>query len=93
MSIAANYRKYPRYQYYPDQVNYSRIFPDNVRATTIDSGEIDYQQFFSALKRGGFTGWAVYEMCSPLTGGGLEENLDRHATAFVSFMKSFNRRG
>ncbi len=87
MSIAANYRKYPRYQYHPDQVNYSRVYPDSVRATTINSGEIDYRQFFSALKEGGFTGWAVYEMCSPLTGGGSEENLDRHAAAFVSFMK------
>lgn len=29
---------------------------------------------------------ALYEMCSPVTGGG-EENLDRKARAFLSYMQ------
>ena len=31
-------------------------------------------------------GWVAYEMCSPLAGGGSEENLDRCARRFVSWM-------
>src|SRR6185503_9791870 len=33
-------------------------------------------RFFKGLRDGGFNGTAVYEMCSPLRGGGSLENLD-----------------
>jgi hypothetical protein len=35
--------------------------------------------FFAGLKEGGFDGYVAYEMCSPLRGGGSEENLDATA--------------
>jgi hypothetical protein len=52
-------------------------------------GFIDYQAFLSGLREGGYPddGWAAYEMCSPLEGGGSEEKLDRCARRFVSWMK------
>jgi sugar phosphate isomerase/epimerase len=42
-------------------------------------GFVDYDAFFRGLAAGGFDGYAVYEMCSPLRGGGSRENLDRCA--------------
>jgi hypothetical protein len=30
----------------------------------------------------------AYEMCSPLLGGGTEDNLDRYARAFVAWMRA-----
>jgi sugar phosphate isomerase/epimerase len=86
MSIVANYKRYHRYSYVPDLVNYARVEPDKVRATLIDEGEIDYQAFLSTLHDNGFDGWVVYEMCSPLIGGGDEANLDLHASSFVKWM-------
>ena len=49
-------------------------------------GFIDYRGFFRALREGGFRGSVAYEMCSPLRGGGGEENLDRCARAFLRYM-------
>ncbi len=34
---------------------------------------------FLGLRNGGFDGWADYEMCSPMRGGGAAENLDGFA--------------
>ncbi len=34
----------------------------------------------------GFKGSVAYEMCSPLLGGGSEENLDRYAKRFLVFL-------
>ena len=45
-------------------------------------GFIDLEGFFKGLKEGGFDGYVAYEMCSPLRGGGSEENLD--ATARIA---------
>lgn len=90
MTILANYRKYPRYSYHPETVNYARLSPDSVRAVPIDAGEIDYPSFLKALTDNGFSGWCVYEMCSPLAGGGSLENLDRHASRFIEFMEKLS---
>ena len=52
-------------------------------------GFIDYPAFFKALQETGFAGHVAYEMCSPLRGGGSEENLDRCARKFLSYMAQF----
>jgi len=52
---------------------------DAVRAVPLGEGFIDFDAFFAGLKEGGFSGYVAYEMCSPLRGGGGEENLDRTA--------------
>lgn len=88
MTIAANYLRFPRYAYQPDVVNYTRVGPDFVKATSMSAGAIDYAAFFNALQAGGFDGWYVYEMCSPLIGGSSLENLDRKAVDFLEFMNS-----
>ena len=49
-------------------------------------GFLDYQSFFAGLRTGGFDGTVAYEMCSPLLGGGSEENLDRHARRFLAYL-------
>jgi sugar phosphate isomerase/epimerase len=45
----------------------------------LGQGFIDLPGFFAGLKEGGFKGYVAYEMCSPVRGGGSEENLDRTA--------------
>jgi sugar phosphate isomerase/epimerase len=99
MTICADYLSFPRYRYQPELVNYLRVEPDSVKATMMGQGEIDYGAFFRGLKDGGFgsaaasedegagEGWAIYEMCSPVVGGGSMENLDRHARAFLAWLE------
>jgi sugar phosphate isomerase/epimerase len=87
MSIAANYRRFPQYQYLPDLVNYKREAPDLVKATYMSRGEIDYESFLGGLADGGYSGWIVYETCSPLIEGSSEEVLDAAGTDFINFMK------
>jgi sugar phosphate isomerase/epimerase len=74
----ADYVRLPRYQYMPGLVNYRRL-DDAVRAVPVGEGFIDLPAFFAGLKEGGFDGYVAYEMCSPVRGGGSEENLDRTA--------------
>ncbi|MGE5549584.1 MAG: sugar phosphate isomerase/epimerase family protein [Bacteroidota bacterium] len=88
MTIVADYVRHARYQYQPDLVNYVRVEPDLVRAVFPGAGEVDYGSFFRGLAEGGFDGPVVYEMCSPLIGGGTMANLDKHAAGFLSFMRS-----
>ncbi len=87
MTTNADYITSPRYRYRPELVNYERQFPDWVRAVPFGSGFIDYPAFFEGLRDGGFNGLAVYEMCSPLRGGGGLENLDACATAYLQWMR------
>jgi sugar phosphate isomerase/epimerase len=74
----ADYVRLPRYAYLPGLVNYRRL-EDMVRAVPLGDGFLDLEGFFAGLREGGFEGYAAYEMCSPLRGGGSEENLDRAA--------------
>lgn len=74
----ADYVRLPRYQYQPGLINYRRL-DDAVRAVPVGEGFQDLEAFFAGLREGGFDGHVAYEMCSPVRGGGSEENLDRTA--------------
>ena len=76
----ADYVRLPRWAYQPGLVNYKRL-DDMVRAVPLGDGFLDLDGFFAGLHEGGFDGYVAYEMCSPLRGGGSEENLDRAARA------------
>jgi sugar phosphate isomerase/epimerase len=81
----ANYQHRPRYKYVPTLVNYERL-TSLIQAVPIDEGFIDYKAFLTALESGGYNGAVAYEMCSPLRGGGTEENLDLYARKFLAFI-------
>jgi sugar phosphate isomerase/epimerase len=85
-TTVADYVRRPRFRYEPALVNYTRE-PDAVRAVPMGEGFIDYRSFFQALRDIGYSEYVAYEMCSPLWGGGSEENLDRCAKRFVQYMK------
>lgn len=86
-TVVADYVRLPRSKYLPDLVDYTPAGPDAVRAVPMGEGFIDYPAFLNGLKAGGFDGWVIYEMCSPLRGGGSLENLDRCARHFVEYMQ------
>jgi len=87
LTTSADYVRLPRYRYQPAVVNYERELPDWVRAVPFGTGFIDYTAFLQGLQDGGFDGVAVYEMCSPLRGGGSPENLDATARKSLEVMK------
>lgn len=93
LSIVANYRRFRRYRYRPELINYEALQPDMVMAESMSEGEIDYGKFLRGLREGGYSGPLVYEMCSPLKGGGEEQNLDRKALDFLSFCKNDRAQG
>jgi sugar phosphate isomerase/epimerase len=84
-TTVADYVRRPRFRYVPNLVNYERE-EDVIRAVPMGEGFIDYRGFFRALREGGFRGSVAYEMCSPLRGGGSEENLDRCARRFLEYI-------
>jgi len=84
----ADYVRMPRYAYQPGLVNYERL-ADVVRAVPLGEGFLDLNGFFAGLKEGGFDGYVAYEMCSPLRGGGTEENLDRVARLGLETIRRF----
>jgi len=86
-TTVADYVRRPRFRYVPKLVNYERE-TDLVRAVPMGQGSIGYGAFFDALVSAGYDGWVAYEMCSPLEGGGSEENLDRCARAFLEWMRA-----
>lgn len=88
LTTNADYVKVPRHRYRPELVNYERQPMDWVRAVPFGTGFIDYTAFFNGLKNGGFDGTAVFEMCSPLRGGGSLANLDACATAYLDWMRA-----
>ncbi len=90
MTTNADYVRLPRYRYHPGEINYQRANPDLVRAVGFGEGFIDYEAFFQGMKDGGFEGTANYEMCSPVRGGGSEENLDTFSRKYLQWM---NERG
>jgi sugar phosphate isomerase/epimerase len=85
----ADYVKRERYAYDPALVNYDRQ-TDALRAVPIGEGFLDYAGFLEGLIEGGYSrdGWAAYEMCSVLDGGGSEANLDRCGSRFVEWMRT-----
>lgn len=82
----ADYVRLPRFAYQPGLVNYERL-ADVARAVPLGCGFIDLEGFFAGLREGGFDGHVAYEMCSPLRGGGSEENLDRTARASLEMIQ------
>lgn len=90
-TTVADYVRRPRFRYQPALVNYTRE-SDAVRAVPMGEGFIDYRAFFQALGEVGYQGSVAYEMCSPLRGGGSEENLDHCARRFLDYIKSFGHR-
>ena len=84
----ADYIRVPRHRYRPELVNYEPVSPDWVRAVPFGTGCIDYAAFFKGLRDGGFDGLAVFEMCSPLRGGGALTNLDACATTYLKWMRA-----
>jgi sugar phosphate isomerase/epimerase len=84
----ADYQLRPRYRYNAAVINYEKETP-YAQAVPMGDGFIDYGSFLRGLADGGFTGSLAYEMCSPLLGGGSEENLDRYARRFLEYIGSF----
>lgn len=87
-TTVADYVRRPRFRYQPNLVNYVQE-ADAVRAVPLGEGSIPYRAFLTALRESGFDGYVAYEMCSPLRGGGSEENLDRCARRFLDYMGQF----
>jgi sugar phosphate isomerase/epimerase len=87
-TTVADYVRRPRFRYEPSVVNYLPE-PPAVRAVPMGEGFIDYRTFFRALRETGFSGYVAYEMCSPLRGGGSEENLDACARQFLKCMAGY----
>ncbi len=86
ITTSADYIKVPRHRYRPELVNYERQAEDWVRAVPFGTGFIDYESFFKGLRDGGFDDLAIFEMCSPLRGGGEMENLDSCAKTYLDWM-------
>lgn len=84
-TTAADYEYRPRFRYVPAQVNYEKLTPA-VQAVPMGQGFINYRGFLGALSEGGYSGPLAYEMCSPLLGGGSEENLDGTARQFLAWL-------
>lgn len=82
----ADYIRLPRYAYQPGLVNYQRL-DDAVCAVPLGAGFVDPEAFFAGLREGGFHGYVAYEMCSPLRGGGSEENLDHVARSSLETIR------
>jgi len=92
LTTNADYLKVPRHRYRPELVNYERQAVDWVRAVPFGTGFIDYPAFFRGLREGGFNGTAVFEMCSPLRGGGSLANLDTCATTYLTWLQAHGLR-
>lgn len=83
-TTVADYQLRPRFRYNPAVVNYESQTP-LAQAVPMGEGFIEYGEFFAALRAAGFQGSVAYEMCSPLLGGGSEENLDACARRFLEW--------
>jgi len=86
-TTVADYQQRPRFRYDPAVINYEAQTPYS-QAVEMGEGFIDYRSFLSTLGDYGFSGTVSYEMCSPLLGGGSEENLDRYARRFLEYLRA-----
>ena len=77
-----------RFAYTPGLNNY-RPMPEMLRSVPLGEGFVNYPAFFKGLKEGGFDGYVAYEVCSPLRGGGNEENLDKTVKASYAKLMEF----
>lgn len=84
-TTVADYEIRPRVVYHNTLSHYTRGL-DRTVAVPMGEGIIDYPAFFGALKRHGYDGYAAYEMCWELRGGGAIENLDRCARKYLEYM-------
>jgi sugar phosphate isomerase/epimerase len=84
-TVVADYVLRPRFKYAPQLVDYEPQLP-LVQAVAMGEGMVDYRGFLNALTDAGYDGHIIYEMCSPLLGGGSLENLDAYARQFLEFM-------
>ncbi|MDF2721772.1 MAG: sugar phosphate isomerase/epimerase [Paenibacillus sp.] len=75
-----------KYRYISETVTFEKNGMEMI-AVPIGAGSIDYAEFIRALKEIGFVGSLSYEMCSPLVGGGAEDNLDRCALETLQYVK------
>ncbi len=86
-TIAAQYKRQPRFRYVNELTNY---LPQEqlLRATSMadPEGIIDYKTFISTLREIGYQGYLVYEMCEVLEGGGSISNLDKTAREFLKYV-------
>lgn len=73
----------------PGFLHYSAGFFVLYRKKTVPlgQGEVDYRSFLSALKKIGYDDYLAYEICSPIGGGGSEENLDRCAKESLEYLR------
>lgn len=85
LTANADYIRLPAFTYDPARIGYSAA-GDLLRAVPFGEGFVDWRAYWRGLQDGGFVGIRAYEMCSPLRGGGGEENLDRCARAFLAYM-------
>jgi sugar phosphate isomerase/epimerase len=88
-TTVADYEVQPRFRYDTRLLNFIPETPA-LRAVPMGEGFIAYDAFFDGLSSGGFDGYAVYEMCSPLRGGGRRENLDACARRFVDWVRRYD---
>ncbi|HHW08421.1 MAG TPA: sugar phosphate isomerase/epimerase [Firmicutes bacterium] len=89
-TTVADYQLRPRFRYRRELVNYEQTM-DAVQAVKMGEGIIDYRTFLKVLQEDGYDGYVSYEMCSPIVGGGSEENLDAYCRAFLSFMDDLRK--
>ena len=88
MTIAADYAVWQRPLYNPDLINFEAGKPI-MRAVPMGEGVIDYKTFIGSLKKTGYQGYIVYEMCAVLDGGGSIDNLDSAARKFITYVNQF----
>ena len=86
----ADYVRLKRWAYMPGLVNY-REMAEMVRAVPVGKGFIQLEPFFKGLREAGFNGYVAYEMCSPLRGGGSENNLDKAALESLNKIKDLTK--
>jgi protein FrlC len=53
----------------------------------LGQGECDWPAFLTLLREIGYDDWINYEMCSPTREGGSEANLDRIASASLTYLR------
>jgi sugar phosphate isomerase/epimerase len=81
-----DYIRRDKYKYVSETVTFDKNGIEMI-SIPIGKGNIDYKEFISALNEVGYEGSLSYEMCSPLVGGGSEENLDRSALESLVYLK------